>query len=56
MLTVLGSPRKSCDAALREVARLGLPIWDDTALPGWVRKQCRDPSGNNVELLQRVET
>jgi catechol 2,3-dioxygenase-like lactoylglutathione lyase family enzyme len=42
------------DAALREVANMGLPIWDDTPLPGWVRKQCRDPSGNGVELLQRV--
>ena len=42
------------EAALREVAHMGLPIWDDTPLPGWVRKQCRDPSGNGVELLQRV--
>jgi catechol 2,3-dioxygenase-like lactoylglutathione lyase family enzyme len=42
-------------AALRGVAQMGLPIWDDTSLPGWVRKQCRDPSGNGVELLQRVK-
>jgi catechol 2,3-dioxygenase-like lactoylglutathione lyase family enzyme len=43
------------EAALRDVTRMGLPIWDDTPLPGWVRKQCRDPFGNGVELLQRVE-
>lgn len=43
------------DAALRDVDRMGLPVWDDTPLPGWVRKQCRDPFGNGVELLQRVK-
>jgi catechol 2,3-dioxygenase-like lactoylglutathione lyase family enzyme len=43
------------DAVLAGVAGMGLPVWDDSPIAGWVRKQCRDPFGNGVELLQRVE-
>ena len=40
-------------ATLNKVEDLGLPIWGDFQLEGWVRKHCRDPFGNGVELLQR---
>ena len=42
-------------ATLEKVAKMGLPIWSDIQIEGWTRKHCRDPFGNGIELLQRVE-
>ncbi|MBT5873044.1 MAG: hypothetical protein HOH43_06460 [Candidatus Latescibacteria bacterium] len=42
------------DSVLDRVAELGLRIWDDIPIEGWVRKHCSDPFGNGIELLQRV--
>ncbi len=44
------------NAVLSIVEKMGLPIWGDIQLEGFVRKHCRDPFGNGVELLQRVES
>ncbi len=40
-------------ATLSAVEKMGLPVWDDIQLEGFVRKHCRDPFGNGIELLQR---
>ncbi len=44
------------EATLSRVEQMGLPIWSDIQLEGFVRKHCRDPFGNGIELLQRVES
>ncbi len=43
-------------AVLDRVGQLGLPIWNDIPLDGWIRKHCSDPFGNGIELLQRTGT
>lgn len=44
------------DAVLVKVKAMGLPIWDDIQVEGFVRRHCRDPFGNGIELLQAVGT
>ena len=43
------------ESMLERVRKMGLPIWDDIQIAGFVRKHCRDPFGNGVELLQALE-
>ena len=42
-------------ATVEKVEALGLPAWGGTQVDGWVRKHCRDPFGNLVELMQRLD-
>ncbi|MBP89173.1 MAG: hypothetical protein CMJ64_21055 [Planctomycetaceae bacterium] len=44
------------EVTLCTVEKMGLPIWSDIQVEGFVRKHCRDPFGNGIELLQRVES
>ena len=43
------------DSVLARVREMGLQIWDDVQIDGFVRRHCRDPFGNGIELLQLVE-
>lgn len=43
------------EATLEKIEKRGLPIWGDTPVDGWVRKHCRDPFGNGVELMQPTD-
>ena len=42
------------ESTLAKIEALGLPTWGDTQVEGWVRRHCRDPFGNGVELMQRL--